>query len=276
MAYDFTPTRSLIFADCVREEYRHRILHWLYATHIPDSISQFAPYCNKYAFYFALPTPPEGERFGTRRSHMTEHYWLLNNMTPEMAINAFTERMPLESLRWQGMIPDDDVDLSLLANMDGESHRSFAAGDMPPFMYAVIPMNWEEDFKGKGRTIDDGPNYRWQFVLNFPDAEVGDKWFHEVMVPYFQNRPEVNRFVSSKVCPNRGCKCQRVVEMWFNGPEEWYSAAVEGTRDMVKPDWAEQEQFPFLKPNYNIVGMFLPDMTISDNLTQYRGYLTMR
>lgn len=28
----------------------------------------------KYAFYNALPTPPEGERFGTRRMQMTEHY----------------------------------------------------------------------------------------------------------------------------------------------------------------------------------------------------------
>jgi hypothetical protein len=64
--------------------------------------------------------------------------------------------------------------------------------------------------------------------------------------------------------------------MWFDGPEEWYTAAVEGTRDMAKPAWAQQEQFPFLKSNYNIVGVFLTDMATSDNLTQYRGYIPMR
>ena len=48
-------------------------------------------------------------------------------------------------------------------------------------------MNWKDDYKGKGRTLDDGPNYRWQFVVQWPD----EKWFNEVFVPYFQNRPEV-------------------------------------------------------------------------------------
>ena len=51
---------------------------------------------------------------------------------------------------------------------------------------------------------------------------------------------------------------------------------MEGTKDMPKPEWAQQEQFPFLKSNFNIVGMFLSDMAASDNLTQYRGYLQMR
>jgi hypothetical protein len=45
---------------------------------------------------------------------------------------------------------------------------------------------------------------------------------------------------------------------------------------MAKPAWAQQEQFPFLKSNYNIVGVFLTDMATSDNLTQYRGYIPMR
>lgn len=73
-----------------------------------------------------------------------------------------------------------------------------------------------------------------------------------------------------------GCQFHRLVELWFDGPEEWYAAAVEGTRSMEKPDWAQQEQFPFLRSNHNIVGMFLSDMAASDNLTQYRGYITMR
>lgn len=278
MSVEFRPMRSVIYVDCVREEYRHRLQRWLYAVHVPDSIGKFTPYCTKYAFYNALPTPPEGERFGTRRMQMTEHYWMVNEMTPEMSVNAFTERMPVEVLRWQGMIPDDGADLSHAANMDGDAHRS-SGGDngCPPFVFAHVPMNWEEDYKGKGRTIDDGPNYRWQFVLRWPCEKTGEKWFQEVFVPYFQNRPEVTRFLSSKIYHDVvGCQFHRLVELWFDGPEEWYTAAVEGTKSLEKPEWAQQEQFPFLKSNYNIVGMFLSDMAASDNLTQYRGYITMR
>ena len=277
--FEYRPMRSVIYVDCVREEYRHRLQHWLYAIHVPDSISKFTPYCNKYTFYNALPTPPEGERFGTRRMQMTEHYWMVNELTPEMSVNIFTERMPVHILRWQGMIPDDDTDLSKLANMSGEESRASGGGDtgMPPFVFAHVPMNWQNEYKGKGRTIDDGPNYRWQFVLQWPDEEAGEKWFNEVFVPYFVNRPEVNRIVSSRVYQDvAGCSFHRLVEMWFDGPEEWYAAAVEGTRDMAAPEWAQEPQFPFLKSNYNIVGMFLSDMATSDNLTQYRGYLQMR
>ena len=276
--FDYRPMRSVIYVDCVREEYRHRLQHWLYAVHVPDSISKFAPYCNKYAFYNALPVPPDGERFGTRRMQMTEHYWMTNEMTPEMSVNAFTERMPVEVLRWQGMIPDDNVDLSHAANMEGDDHRK-SGGDngCPPFVFAHVPLNWEEDFKGKGRTIADGPNYRWQFVLRWPCEKTGEKWFHEVLVPYFQSRPEVNRFLSSRIYHDVvGCPFHRLVELWFDGPEEWHAAAVEGAKELEKPEWAETEQLPFLRSNYSIVGMFLTDMANSDNLTQYRGYITMR
>ena len=55
-----------------------------------------------------------------------------------------------------------------------------------------------------------------------------------------------------------------------------YQAAVEGAKALPKPVWAQQERFPFLKSNFNIVGMFLTDIPTSDNLTQFRGYITMR
>lgn len=285
MSFEYRPMRSVIYVDCVREEYRHRLQKWLYSTHIPDSIAKFTPYCNKYTFYWALPTPPEGERFGTRRMQMTEHYWMVNEMTPEMSVSSLTERMPVEVLRWQGMIPDDGTDLSHAANMDGDSHRS-SGGDngCPPFVFAHVPINWQDDYKGKGRTIDDGANYRWQFVVRWPCEKTGEKWFNDVFVPYFQSRPEVTRFVSSKIYHDVvGCQFHRLVEMWFDGPEEWYAAAVEGTRGMPRPDWAKeapeaapQAQFPFLKPNFYLVSMFLSDMATTDNLVQYRGYQTLR
>ena len=148
MAFEYRPMRSVIYVDCVREEYRHRLQHWLYAVHIPDSISKFTPYCNKYAFYNALPVPPEGERFGARRMQMTEHYWMMNELTPEMHNNIFAERMPTHVLRWQGMLPDTDEALAGDENMDGDAHRA-SGGDngMPPFVFAHVPINWQDDYK---------------------------------------------------------------------------------------------------------------------------------
>lgn len=279
MSIEFRPMRSIIYVDVVKERYRHLLQHWLYGHHIQDSISKFGPYVTKYAFYNALPTPPEGERFGTRRMQMTEHYWLLNEHTSDMSVNAFTEYMPLEALRWQGTVPDTDELPD--KNIEGDEGRS-TGGDngCPPFVFAHVPINWEEDFKGKGRMVSQGPNYRWQFVIQYPDeisTDEGERWFHEEVVPYFQGRPEVIRFLSSRIMQDvLGCKFNRLVEMWFAGPEEWYEAAVTHAKELKKPDWAQQELFPFLKSNFNIVGMFLTDIPANDNLTQFRGYITMR
>lgn len=280
MSFEFRPMRSVIFVDVVKEKYRPKLLNWLYSNHIQDSISKFGPYVTKYAFYNAFPMPPEGERFGTRRMQMTEHYWLINEMTPEMQYNAITEYFPKDVLRWQGNVPDTDA--AAVGDVDGDTGRNFTdgAGGCEPFVFAHVPINWEEDFKGQGRLVKDGPNYRWQFVIKYPDSitvEAGEKWFHDAFVPYFAGQADVHRLLSSRIMQDVvGCPYQRLVEMWFDSEDEWYATAVAGTKNFPKPAWAQQDQFPFLKPQTNITGMFLPDIATIDNLTQYHGYITMR
>jgi hypothetical protein len=278
MAIEFQPMRSLIYVDVVKEDYRHLLKHWLYRHHISDSISQFGPYVTKYAFYPALPTPPEGERFGTCRMQLTEHYWTVNPFTSEFKNKALTEYFPIDVLKWQGNVPDMEESH---VNMEGDDARA-TGGDngMPPFIFGFVPVCWEEDFKGNQRTVEDGPNYRWQFVIKYPEGislEEGDKWFYEEVIPKFQEMPEVNRILSSKILQTvNGCPFQRVVEMWFNSPSAWYKAAVEKAKDIKKPSWAKYDQFPYLKPKFEIASLFLTDIAESDNYTQYRGYITMR
>ncbi len=281
MAFDFKIMRSLIYVDVVKEEYRVKLMDWLYRHHVPDSISKFGPYVTKYAFYNALPTPPEGDRFGVHRMQLTEHYWLVNEHLPEMANSIMREYMPKDVLRWQGNLPDIDTKEMRENTKSGDAGRCSGGNNgCQPFIFAFVPINWEEDFKGAGRTVEDGPNYRWQFLIQYPDSitkEQGEKWFHGELVPKFKKCPYVNRFVSSKIIVDYGASSMnRAVEMWFDGPDEWYKAAVECASSMKKPDWAEQDKFPFLKPNFHIASMFLPDMATSDNLTQYHGYITMR
>lgn len=274
----YQPMRSLIYVDCAREEYRPRLQHWLYHTHIPDSISQFGPYVSKYAFYNALPTPPEGERFGTVRMQLTEHYWNINPMGAFARHKAFTEVFPLDVLRWQGNVPDTDDGA---AELDGDDARA-SGGDngMPPFIFAFVPVWWEDDLKGEKRTIADGPNYRWQFVVRYPDGvpEVeGDAWLMDRVLPWFKEQPEVTRILSSRVIQSvNGCSFQRVVEMWFEGPEEWQAVIDRAAAAVVKPEWAQTDLFPYLTPSFNIASIFLTDIATNDNFSQYRGYITMR
>ena len=82
--FKFEPMRSLIYVDCVSEDYRPKLQRWLYKTHIPDSISQFEPYVTKYAFYPSFPIPPQGDRFGYARMQLTEHHWLVSDLDPRL------------------------------------------------------------------------------------------------------------------------------------------------------------------------------------------------
>lgn len=279
MAYEFRLMRSLIYVGLAKEEYRPKLMRWLYKHHIPDSISKFGPYCSKYAFYQAYPAPPEAERFGSRNMQLTEHYWYVDEHLDEMKNSILNEYMPMDVLRWQGCIPDVG-DTSENAET-GDAGRAVGGDNgCPPFVFAFIPINWEEDFKGAGRTIEDGANYRWQFLIQYPeglDKEEGEKWFHETVVPYFTNCPYVNRFVSSRVMKNYGAASyDRVAEIWYEGEEEWYKSVVEGTKNMEKPSWAQQEQFPFLRPQFNFTSVFVGDYATMDCYSQYHGYITMR
>lgn len=274
----YQPLRSLIYVDCVKEEYRHKLQHWLYYYHAPESIAKFEPWVTKYAFYNALPTPPQGERFGTYRMQLTEHYWMVNPMSQESLVNSLNEYFPIDAMIWQGTLPENAKEEGFMA--DGEAARA-SGGDngCPPFIFAFLPIFWEQDLKGAGRTMVDGPNYRWQFLVSYPEGhkEDGDQWMMNEVLPAFAAMPEVTRMMTSKVKKEiSNCHMDRCVEMWFDGPEEWYHCAVENTASFKKPEWAEYDNFPYLRPQLQFASLFLTDIATSDNLKQYRGYLPMR
>lgn len=278
----FEPMRSLIYVDCAKEDYRVKLENWLYRYHIPDSISQFEPYVTKYAFYQALPVPEGGMRFGAIRMQLTEHYWLANtnNIAKFAHHKALSEYFPPDVLKWQGNIADEDIHC---VNAEADNARNNTKGDAAkgtvPFIFAFVPFWWEEDYKGEGRTIEDGPNYRWQMVMKFPEGakEEGEKWLKEEFIPAFADCEETTRILSSRVIKEaNGCEFDRVVEMWFEGPTAWKNAVAKASKACAKPSWAETEDFPYLTKSYGISSVFLSDIARSDNMTQYHGYITMR
>ena len=286
---DFYPVRSLIYVDCAKEDYRIKLENWLYRYHVPDSISQFGPYVSKYAFYQALPVPPGGMRYGAVRMQLTEHYWMANPNDVKTFIHhkALTEYFPKDVLVWQGNLPDEGashfIDKSNEENFEGDDARSTKGDETMgtvPFVFAFVPVWWEDDFKGEGRTVEDGPNYRWQAVINYPEGvsiEEGDKWFKEEFVPAFADQEETTRILSSRIEKDvNDCQFDRVFEMWFPCQSAWINAVETAAKKVAKPSWAETEDFPYLKKSFGITSIFLSDIARSDNLTQYHGYITMR
>ena len=283
----YQPMRSLLYVDLGKEEYRVKLEHFLYKTHIPESISIFEPYVSKYAFYQALPVPEGGDKFGPIRMQLTEHYWhsCPDNEKFFKHVKALAETFPPEVLKWQGVIPDDmafpPVKLDDSQDDAADAFRQNVPAEMGmiPMVFAFIPVWWEDDYKGAGRTITDGPNYRWQVALRWPDGakKSGEKWFEEEFVPALAASDKVTRIVSSKVIKEASaCPFDRVVEIWFEGPEEWQQVIEEVSQKIAKPEWAQIDAFPYLTSRYNIQSIFLSDIPRQNNLTQYRGYITMR
>lgn len=274
----YQPLRSLIYVDCVKEEYRHKLQHWLYYYHAPESIAKFEPWVTKYAVLQCTSDTAAGRAF--RYIPYATDRALLDGESDESGKSGkFTERI----------FPDRGHDLA--GNTYGKCQRGgiygrrrsrrASGGDngCPAIYFCILPIFWEQDLKGAGRTMVDGPNYRWQFLVSYPEGhkEDGDQWMMNEVLPAFAAMPEVTRMMTSKVKKEiNNCHMDRCVEMWFDGPEEWYHCAVENTASFKKPEWAEYDNFPYLRPQFQFASLFLTDIATSDNLKQYRGYLPMR
>lgn len=263
------PMRSFLMVSVRDDNDLPAAYRWLYRHHIPDGISQFAPYVTKYATYRALPLPSGAEDFGTYNWIMTEHHFLLSPFGKlGLAFAEYFDEQYLELTRQP---------------VGGELRPGIWSGSREgyhPTAMALTPIFWEDDLKGADRTIEDGPNYRWLIMFKYPPSvsrEIGDRWFLEIFAAALIGRLEVNRFLSSRVlddpCPG---PFDRVAEIWFDDSKGW-GAAIAAVRTFVeKPSWAEWDQFPFLEPYKDLVGEFLLDRPESDHLQQYRGYISTR
>ena len=266
--------RSVIM-NCVRDDndlpaaYR-----WLFKYHVNESISQFAPYVNKYATYRALPLPPNGEEVGTYNWIMTEHYWLINPFDRDMKNHyglAFNEYWGKDFHAMTNQAPS-----KLGRNPDWQGTKD----GYHPIVFCFVPIFWEEDYRKTLRNHEDGPNYRWMIVHKYPEGvsqEEGDDWFLNSFMPEICDNPEVNIFLTSKVLdvPRTG-PFQRVTEVWFDDSRAWHKVVVEKADKYTKPAWATHGVFPYLAPYEDLCSIFLMDRPESDHLRQFHGYITCR
>ena len=274
-AVQVEPMRSVIMVAVRDDSDLPAAYRWLYKYHVPESISQFEPYVTKYSTYRALPLPKGAEEFGTYNWIMTEHYWLINPFSTSKSANsdgiAFAETYSKEYLEITRQPTQGDLRPANWLGSQAGYH---------PTVFAFLPMFWEDDIKGKTRTPEDGPNYRWMIAFRYPEGvsqEEGDKWFRDSFATELAKLPEVNRIISSRVLNTpRVSPFQRVVEIWFDNSKQWEKAISEVKGKLQKPSWAKYDKFPYMEPYKDFVGEFLLDKPESDHLTQYRGYNTTR
>jgi len=162
---EFQPMRSFILQNFRSDNDRPKIWRWLYKQHVPESISQFMPYCTKYCTYHALPLPEGALDFGTYNGMMTEHYWLFNIFQAKGSAHssglAFGEEYPEDFMELTCQPPSD-----VLRQSGWQGSRD----GYHPVVFSFAPVFWEDDFKGSGRLTDAGPNVRWLFLLKYPDG----------------------------------------------------------------------------------------------------------
>lgn len=278
---EFNPMRSLIFVHCPKQKNWHRLQHWMYYHHVPESMAKFGPFVSKYTYYHALPLPETAENFGGRNFVLTEHYWMVNPMDSRAMVNALSEYFPPQALVWQGHLPDQEsYEVEMFNGDEARTKKGNKNDGTNPFVYVFLPMWWEEDFKGSGRTLEDGCNYRWIFAIRYPDEitfEEGEKWFHEQFIPAFQEMPETTRILSSQIIREvNDCAYHRVTEIWFEDNEVWLQAMKKANEHLEIPVWAKQKTFPFFEPQEEIVSMFMSDMPGDEHYFQYGGYKPMR
>ena len=218
MAYfpEFRPMRSFILQNFRSDNDRPKVWRWLYKQHVPESISQFMPYCTKYCTYHALPLPEGALDFGTYNGMMTEHYWLFN------IFQSKGTGMPARARLRRGVprgLHGDDLPAAQQGAAAVRAGRG-AATATTPWSSPSPRSSGRTTSRGAGRLTDDGPNFRWLFLLTYPEGvsiDEGDAWFKEVFAPEVCANPEVTRFISSRQLDDpRINPFQRISEVWFD------------------------------------------------------------
>jgi hypothetical protein len=245
---------------------------WLYKDYVPNAIAQIEPFCRKYANYHALPVPRDGDAYGSYNFMLSEQSLLLD---PENL--AGQDGM---TTSFANVYPDDYEEFTRQPKYAAkESIWQGTRDGYHPIVNVTAPIFWQNDLKGSRRTINDGANYRWFIVHKYPQGvsrEEGDDWFFHQLAPQLVELKQVTRFITSAALPNSNGPWSRVTELWFEGCNDWHDAIVKNAPAFAKPAWAKYQQFPYLAPFEDFIGIFLLDRPNMDLLKQYRGYIPAR
>ncbi len=259
--------RSYLLVNLIDpDEYLPEMERWLYRDHAPDTLSQLAPILDRYVTYRAVPEPKGSSKFCVYNWRMTEHWW------KEIPFHGVMEHGSALSEIWAKNYH------KAVGLPQGEAARTAKwEAKAPAFIFVTPRIN--NDFKGNGLTLNDGPFLRWVTVFKYPEGvsvQEGDDWYLNIHAKEVAEQPELKRFFSfSAIEPSSMVgPFKRVSELWYANGNAWRKAVVESNRKYTQPAWAKYDQYPFLEPGVDFVSIFLLERPECDFLRDYRGYLT--
>jgi len=237
---------------------------WFHREHAPD-VSLNAPWLLKYDMYRAVNPPPEG----------AENYCFMNYRVHEN-ITLSPGRGSLDGNPSMRPEPVEDA--------------------MNVAMFQIEPV--PDDFYGAQRTPFQTPLIRWVCAIAYPEGislEEGEKWYLDTHVPEMVDKcKDLLRFFSYRAVPKqinaanehtRGRKFgdnthlpfskfsplmfvnwARLTEIWFPSGNHWTENFIRNIPDFTKPQWATQDEYPFVIPGKEFCSTFLLERPTEDLL----------
>ena len=242
-------SKLLIVHKLNDENDRPSLERWFQRYHVPEVLTQ-NPWTVKYVLYRVVPAPPGGEDYGYY------NYRVHENWVPDKSLRRGTKGL-LSMTRQPG-----ECD-AIVVNMPAEP---------------------TEDFMGGKSSIDDHTILRWVTAFRYPDhitVEEGEDWYLNTHVPEVMKQPGLTRFFSTKAyISNKNPLPQgedfkeheelffkqwhRVSEMWYENNNGWVDSVINNPPQYTKPEWANQDTYPFLIPGSEFISTFILEIPDHD------------
>ena len=247
--------KSILMANLQSMDYLPTMERWFLTRHVDETLRTVGASLDRYFSYRAVPMP-EGENpadWGYYNWRVIELWWHTSpiDLPPQGVAESAGAPWP----------PEYDAYL-------GGPGTEASAGRREPLrpISGFLSRRFTNDFKGAGRTLDDGHNLRWVVAHKYPagvDVEVADDWWVNVHATEMCEQPELKRFFSTRFTGAASGDMVRLSELWFERGSAWRDT-VNSSGKFTRPAWASRETYPFLRPYEEFASTFLLEVPTND------------
>lgn len=232
---------------------------WYFRDHAPEIARRYGPWLTRHESFLPVDAPADARAYGFFNWRVTDGWW---------------RELPLAGPR---------------------GTFSFTVPPVTPTVATCfIPAQPTEDFLGWENQPHERDVLRWFILMRYPEGVSradGDAWFLNVHAPEVARQPGLHRFFSYRVIdehaplpgtwPSHAIEdvkrtllphWDRVVELWYEGFDDWRRAVISEPPAYTPPPWANSGRYPFLEPRKEFVSSFLLERPTDEFLRDSRGY----